>query len=156
MTTVTSTEDDRPRDHDDIRADDVRADDAREFDTTRDRLRDDELAETTDTGKRGPKDVPARQTDADDTKAGKVGGLWFAVVIAALVTILLLVFVLQNNVSTEVEFLAWQFSMPLGVLILFAAIAGALIMAMLAALRIVQLRLRATKRARAQKKTARR
>ena len=47
--------------------------------------------------------------------------------------------------STDVRYLGWEFSLPLGVLILLAAIAGALIMALFAGFRILQLRMRARK-----------
>ena len=80
-----------------------------------------------------------------DTGGGKLGSAWFGLGLGALVTILLLVFVLQNNQSADVYFLPWSFTMPLGVLILLSAIAGALIMAMFAGFRILQLRMRAHK-----------
>ena len=73
-------------------------------------------------------------------------------VLGALVTILLLIFIAQNTTSTDVRFLGLEFTLPLGVLILFAAIAGALIMALFAGFRILQLRMRARK---ARKLTAR-
>lgn len=80
-----------------------------------------------------------------DSAGGKLGSAWIGLVLGALVTILLLIFVLQNNHSADVDFLPWSFSMPLGVLILLSAIAGALIMAMFAGFRILQLRMRAHK-----------
>ena len=70
---------------------------------------------------------------------------WIGLVLGSLVTILLLIFIAQNTVSTEVQFLGLEFALPLGVLILFAAIAGALIMALFAGFRILQLRMRARK-----------
>ena len=60
-------------------------------------------------------------------------------------TVLLLIFIAQNTTSTDVRYLGWEFSLPLGVLILMAAIAGALIMALFAGFRILQLRMRARK-----------
>lgn len=97
-----------------------------------------------------PASVPA-ETSRDphieqlDTTGGRLGSAWVGLVLGALVTILLLIFVAQNTTSTEVSFLGWQFTLPLGVLILFAAIAGALIMALFAGFRILQLRMRARK-----------
>ena len=80
-----------------------------------------------------------------DVRGGGVGSAWVTVVIGALLLIMLLVFVLQNQSAVDIAFLGWQFSMPTGVVILFAAIIGALVMALLAAMRIFQLRRRASK-----------
>ena len=82
-------------------------------------------------------------TAAPDSAAGRLGSAWVGLVLGALVTILLLVFIAQNTTATEVQYLGLYFSLPLGVLILFAAIAGALIMALFAGFRILQLRMRA-------------
>lgn len=87
-----------------------------------------------------------------DNSGGKLGSAWIGLVLGSLVTILLLIFIAQNTVSTEVQYLGLQFALPLGVLILFAAIAGALIMALFAGFRILQLRMRAR---RARKLTSR-
>lgn len=78
-----------------------------------------------------------------DSAAGRLGSAWVGLVLGALVTILLLIFIAQNTTATEVQYLGLHFSLPLGVLILFAAIAGALIMALFAGFRILQLRMRA-------------
>ena len=86
-----------------------------------------------------PDPVPVR---AD---GGKIGSAWVALVIGAIITILLLVFILQNQNAVTTKFFSWDFSMPLGVLMLFAAIAGALIMALFAGVRILQLRMRQRK-----------
>ena len=90
-----------------------------------------------------------RGTDAKtvypDSSGGKLGSAWVGLVLGALVTILLLVFIVQNLDSAEVQYFGWTFMLPLGVLVLLAAIAGALIMAMFAGFRILQLRMRAHK-----------
>ena len=88
-----------------------------------------------------------------DPAGGRLGSAWVGLVLGALVTILLLIFITQNTTSTAVRYLGLQFSLPLGVLVLFAAIVGALIMALFAGFRILQLRMRARK---ARKLTARR
>lgn len=88
---------------------------------------------------------PNGHDSAPDSSAGRLGSAWIGLVLGALVTILLLIFIAQNTVSTEVQYLGLQFALPLGVLILFAAIAGALIMALFAGFRILQLRMRARK-----------
>lgn len=88
---------------------------------------------------------PGRNGSVPDSSAGRLGSAWIGLVLGSLVTILLLIFIAQNTVSTEVQFLGLEFALPLGVLILFAAIAGALIMALFAGFRILQLRMRARK-----------
>lgn len=80
-----------------------------------------------------------------DSAAGRLGSAWVGLVLGALVTILLLVFIVQNSDSAEVQYFGWTFMLPLGVLVLLAAIAGALIMALFAGFRILQLRMRAHK-----------
>lgn len=80
-----------------------------------------------------------------DSAAGRLGSAWVGLVLGALVTILLLVFIVQNSDSAEVQYFGWTFMLPLGVLVLLAAIAGALIMALFAGVRILQLRMRAHK-----------
>ena len=54
-------------------------------------------------------------------------GMWIALIVSALLLVLLLVFVLQNNVPANIHFLGWSFTLPLGAAILFAAIAGVLL-----------------------------
>ncbi|MBB1032020.1 DUF1049 domain-containing protein [Dietzia sp. SLG310A2-38A2] len=111
-----------------------------------------EITPLEDTHAAAPATVPdegsrdhGRGHDAElpDVAAGKLGSAWVGLVLGALVTILLLIFVAQNTTSTDVRYLGLEFSLPLGVLILFAAIAGALIMALFAGFRILQLRMRA-------------
>ena len=54
----------------------------------------------------------------------------------AVALIFLLIFVLQNNVPALFTFGPWTFAMPLGVAMLFAAIAGALVTAMVGTVRM--------------------
>jgi uncharacterized integral membrane protein len=64
---------------------------------------------------------------------------WLALVVGVVVLIFMLIFILQNNVATAFTFLSWTFSVPLGVAVLFAAIAGALITAMVGTVRMIVL-----------------
>ncbi|MGW0044553.1 lipopolysaccharide assembly protein LapA domain-containing protein [Rhodococcus sp. NPDC003348] len=84
-----------------------------------------------------------RHTSLGHTKAAAT---WTGLVIGVLVLILLLVFILQNLDSVTLNLFLWEFSLPLGVSLLLAAIAGALIMALAGGVRIVQIR-RLAKRA---------
>jgi uncharacterized integral membrane protein len=65
--------------------------------------------------------------------------MWVALVLGLLVLILLLVFILQNNIPADFRYLGWSFSLPLGVAMLFAAIAGALVMALVGSVRLLTL-----------------
>ncbi|CAL8898827.1 LapA family protein [Kocuria varians] len=87
------------------------------------------------TGRTAPVD-PALDAPA---KRGVSGTVWAALILGVIVLILLLVFIIQNNVSAHFEYLAWQFNLPLGVAMLFSAIAGALIMALVGSVRIFTL-----------------
>lgn len=78
---------------------------------------------------------------AKPTVAGSVAGsTWVALSIGAVILILLLVFILQNQESVKLQMFAWQWNFPIGVGMLIAAIAGALVMASVGAVRILQLR----------------
>lgn len=76
----------------------------------------------------------------------RTGYTWLGLIIAALLGIVVLVFILQNLEAAHVEFFAWRFQMPIGVLVLLSVIIGALVMALVGGWRILQLR-RAAKRA---------
>ncbi len=95
-------------------------------------------------GNRPVEKAPARQPSKGLTGT-RVGYTWTALVVGALTLIVLLIFILQNSKSVPVTFLFWEFSLPVGVGTLLAAIAGALIMAVVGGLRILQIR-RAAKR----------
>ncbi|WP_040810945.1 LapA family protein [Nocardia concava] len=75
----------------------------------------------------------------------RAGYAWIGLVVAALIGIALLVFILQNLEQVNVTVFAWDWNLPLGVLILLSVIAGALVTALVGGYRIFQLR-RAAKR----------
>ncbi len=70
-----------------------------------------------------------------------------ALVVAAIVLVFLLIFVGQNSGSVQVRYLGFEGSLPLGVAMAFAAVAGALTVALLGTVRILQLRSRARRAA---------
>jgi uncharacterized integral membrane protein len=70
----------------------------------------------------------------------RISGTWIAVLIAIVVLIFLLVFILQNGNNATIYFLWGEASLPLGVALLFAAIGGAVLVAVVGAARILQLR----------------
>lgn len=66
-------------------------------------------------------------------------GLWIALILGAIVLVLLLIFVIQNNVTTQFQYFGAQFQLPLGVAMLLAAVAGALVMALVGSVRMIQM-----------------
>ncbi|MUM15477.1 DUF1049 domain-containing protein [Mycobacterium sp. CBMA271] len=89
------------------------------------------------------KPVPAKKQDA--VKRTRAAATWTGVILGLLILILLLVFILQNLESTTTYFLAWEVHMPLGITVLFAAIAGAALTGLVGGVRIIQLRRAAKK-----------
>ncbi|MDO5645676.1 MAG: lipopolysaccharide assembly protein LapA domain-containing protein [Dermabacter sp.] len=89
-----------------------------------------------------PAPTPAAAT-ADESvptkKASTTAAIWTALILGAAMLILLLVFIIQNNVPANFTYMTWKFDLPLGVAMLLAAIAGALIMALVGSVRIAQL-----------------
>ncbi|WP_433710741.1 LapA family protein [Nocardia sp. CA-084685] len=75
----------------------------------------------------------------------RTGDTWVALVAATLIGIVLLIFILQNLEQQRVDLFFWSFSLPVGILVLLSVIAGALVMALVGGVRIIQLR-RAAKR----------
>ncbi|WP_328604816.1 lipopolysaccharide assembly protein LapA domain-containing protein [Amycolatopsis sp. NBC_00345] len=95
----------------------------------------------------GPEEVrpvptPSRPSSAKPAKIKRtrVSGTWIAVIVAIVVLAFLLVFILQNLDTATVHFLGAAGSMPLAVAMLFAAIAGAALVALIGGARILQLR----------------
>jgi uncharacterized integral membrane protein len=71
----------------------------------------------------------------------RVGGLWVAAVVFALILLLLLIFVLENGQRAEVSLFGVHGHLPMGVALLLAAIFGVLLVAFPGMARIVQLRM---------------
>ncbi len=85
--------------------------------------------------------VPAETETAKPTiPPTRVGTIWVALCAAALLSVALIVFLLQNTGRTQVSFLWMQGSAPLAVMLLIAAVAAALATALLGTARITQLR----------------
>jgi uncharacterized integral membrane protein len=93
-------------------------------------------------------DSPLRR----QTGPTRISAAWVGIIAGTLVLILLLVFILQNTRTVKVSYFTATSSMPLGVALLLAAIAGLLLAGGIAGLRIWQLRHRLTR----QGKSARR
>lgn len=78
-------------------------------------------------------------------KFTRAAALWSALITGFVVLIVLLVFIMQNTESTTIRFLPWEWSLPLGVAILLAAVGGGLLTVAVGTARIVQLRRAAKK-----------
>lgn len=70
----------------------------------------------------------------------RLSGTWVGLILGAVVLVFLLVFVLQNLAPAQVAFLGWQATLPLGIWLLFAAIAGLLLLAIPGLGRMIQWR----------------
>jgi uncharacterized integral membrane protein len=86
-----------------------------------------------------PTGPPARGGKAPVSHT-RAGGLWAGLILSAIVLVFLLVFILQNGAPVQVNFLGWSGSLPTGVALLLAAVAGLLLVAIPGTARIIQLR----------------
>lgn len=126
-----SPDDRAPRDSDPAGYDVPRDDTAR-----RDApLRDDHAPRTADADHRTAAD---RVPEEPAASGSKTAAIWVALILGAIVLILLLIFVIQNSTRAAFEYFSWTFQLPLGVAMLLAAIAGALVMALVGSVRMIQ------------------
>lgn len=92
-----------------------------------------------------PPPVKAPPPPESAVKFTKAAALWGSLIVGFLILIVLLIFIAQNTESAEFAFIGWHWSLPLGVAILFAAVAGGLLTVAVGAVRIFQLRRAAKK-----------
>ena len=78
----------------------------------------------------------------------RVSGIWVASIAAVVVLLLLLIFILQNSESVKINIFGANPTLPIGVALLLAAVLGALLVALVGAARVVQLRRTARRMAR--------
>ncbi|GAB3125821.1 lipopolysaccharide assembly protein LapA domain-containing protein [Tsukamurella serpentis] len=91
-------------------------------------------------------DREAYERDAyEQVRHTRSGSLWFSLVAGAVVLLVLLAFIVQNQQNTQITLLFWEANLPLGVSLLIAAILGALTVGLAGAMRILQLRRAAKK-----------
>ncbi len=90
-------------------------------------------------------DRPAGHSHGNE-RPTRLSSAWTALVIGLVGLLMILVFILQNQQSSEVSFLTFQGHLPLAVALLAAMLSGALIVVALGGARILQLRV-AVKRA---------
>jgi uncharacterized integral membrane protein len=87
------------------------------------------------TAEPAPQELPPGQVPHTRT-----GAAWVALIGAALLAVLLIVFLVQNTRSTEISFLWMTTSTPLAVALLIAAVGSVLLTLILGTARIAQLR----------------
>ncbi|MBO1769994.1 lipopolysaccharide assembly LapA domain-containing protein [Agrococcus sp. TF02-05] len=92
-----------------------------------------------------PKEVRLDPTLDGHQRQGISGATWVALILGTVILVLLLIFILQNNEPADFAFLGLDFSLPLGVAMLFAAIAGVLITALLGSVRLFKVSRRVRK-----------
>jgi uncharacterized integral membrane protein len=83
---------------------------------------------------------------AGKTRPTRISGTWVAVIAGLLVLAVLLVFILQNLDQATVRFFGAEGSLPLAIAMLFSAIGGAALVALIGGARILQLRKQARRR----------
>lgn len=85
-------------------------------------------------------------------KRTRVGGVWVASALFAVVLLLLLIFILENGHSVDISFFGAHGHLPLGVALLLAAVLGVLLVVIPGTGRIIQLRILARRHGRAEKR----
>ena len=83
---------------------------------------------------------PAQSLPQHRIKRTRTGGIWVAVGFFAVILLLLLIFILQNNTDVSVSYLGMHGHLPLGVALLLAAVCGVLLVVLAGTARIGQLR----------------
>ncbi|MDN5688765.1 MAG: lipopolysaccharide assembly protein LapA domain-containing protein [Brachybacterium sp.] len=93
-----------------------------------------------DTGE-GPAPRPEKPDPVEPVSSGggRTAGIWISLILGAIVLVLLLIFVIQNSDTASFEYFGAGFDLPLGVAMLLAAIAGALVMALVGSVRMIQM-----------------
>ena len=97
----------------------------------------------------GPVDLPAHRV-----RRTRMGGLWVAAALSALVLLLLLIFILENGQRVSISYFGAHGHMPLGVALLLAAVLGVLLVVIPGTGRIIQLRIAAHRHRRLDAKKA--
>ncbi|MEV7093403.1 lipopolysaccharide assembly protein LapA domain-containing protein [Amycolatopsis sp. NPDC051045] len=89
--------------------------------------------------------APAKPA-AGRARPTRISGTWVAVIAGLLVLVVLLVFILQNLAPATVRFFGAEGNLPLAIAMLFSAIGGAVLVALIGGARILQLRKQARRR----------
>jgi uncharacterized integral membrane protein len=76
-------------------------------------------------------------------RSTRASAAWAAVIVALLLSVVLIVFILQNPTTVVIHFLGWSGSVAVGMAMLIAAVTGGLLVATIGVARLTQLRVRA-------------
>jgi uncharacterized integral membrane protein len=87
-----------------------------------------------------PEQRPGDGAATPGTARTRISGVWVASVVGVVGLVFLLIFILQNPTPSDVYFLGAAGTLPMGLAMLFAAAAGALLIAAFGAARVLQLR----------------
>lgn len=87
-----------------------------------------------------PDDAVTPPTDPVPVPRTRFGAAWIGICAAALTSIVLIVFMLQNTRRVEVSFLWMHGTLPLALALLIAGVGVALVVAVIGTARITQLR----------------
>ena len=83
---------------------------------------------------------PRSREPRQQVKGTRAGRVWVAVCAAALITVLLIIFMVQNTHTVQVTFLGMTGSTSLALMLLIAAVGGILLTLIVGSVRIIQLR----------------
>ena len=95
---------------------------------------------TEDTAPVQPTSVEPTPAQPTKVKGSIAASTWISRIIGFLLLILLIVFILQNQQSVELNIFAWSGAFPAGIAFLLFAIGGALFMALIGGWRRLELR----------------
>ena len=82
----------------------------------------------------------SENSDSHPKGHSRIGTTWIALGVFTLVLLLLLVFIIQNNVSVKIHYLGASGSIGFGVAMLLAAVIGAILTLLIGSIRILQLK----------------
>ncbi len=86
---------------------------------------------------REPRQPPAQHV----VRRTRIGGIWVAAALFALLLLLLLIFILDNGQRVSISYFGAHGHLPLGVALLLAAVLGVLLVVLPGTGRIIQLRI---------------
>jgi uncharacterized integral membrane protein len=84
-----------------------------------------------------PRELPPQHV----VRRTRIGGMWIASALFALVLLLLLIFILENGQRVDIGYFGTHGHLPLGVALLLAAVLGVLLVVIPGTGRILQLRI---------------
>lgn len=84
----------------------------------------------------------AQQAINHEKEHSKVGVTWVSLAVFMIILLLLAIFILQNGTTVQIRYFGFHGSLPFGVGMLLAAVAGAVLTLLVGSVRIVQLKSR--------------